>query len=84
MKKRYSYPDWDKSYNKKYYVKNKKEKSSKSLAYYYAHKEPKEKIKKGIAAYQLVMRDFYTKSHRLECYRQLIKEMKEQRMKKAA
>lgn len=32
----------------------------------------------GVRAYKLVMMDFYAKSHRLQCYRQLIKDMKEQ------
>lgn len=41
-------------------------------------------LKVGIRAYKLVMHDFYTKSHRLECYKQLIKDMKELRMKIAA
>lgn len=38
----------------------------------------------GIRMYKLVMRDFYTKSHRLQCYKQLIKDIKELRMKIAA
>lgn len=41
-------------------------------------------VEAGIRAYKLVMRDFYTKSHRLECYNRLIKDMKEQRMTIAA
>lgn len=42
------------------------------------------RLKNGIKAYMLMMRNFYTKEQRLESYKRLILQMKEQRMKKAA
>lgn len=66
------------------YLENKDKYKSRSLAYYHSNKRIEKEIRKGISAYHLVMMDFYSKSHRLECYKQLIKDMKEQRMKIAA
>lgn len=66
------------------YLRDHEANKAKALAYYYNSLIPKKKLEKGISVYKMIMRDFYTKSHRLECYNQLIKEMKEQRMTIAA
>lgn len=44
----------------------------------------KKKIREGIEMYHFVLRRFYTKEHRLECYKTMLAELKQQRMKIAA
>lgn len=70
--------------SRKRYLENQNKYKARSLAYYYSNKRIEKEIRKGIAAYHLIMMDFYSKSHRLECYKQLIKDMKQLRMKIAA
>lgn len=40
------------------------------------YQAPQRRVKRGVEMYQRVMKDFYMKSHRLACYRQLIRDMK--------
>lgn len=73
-----------KVYSRECYLNNQEKHKSRSLAYYHSNKRIEKQLRKGVAVYQLVMRDFFTKSHRLECYKQLIKDMKEIKFRIAA
>jgi hypothetical protein len=73
-----------KVYSRECYLRNQEKHRSRSLAYYHSNKRLEKNIRKGIVAYLFVMRDFYTKSHRLECYKQLVKDMKQLKLQIAA